>query len=173
MKPRISVHALWILLPLLTGCVIDANPEPGPMGPPGNANVTSVNTTFSMRDAVQNGTVASVAFTVPAITQSVVDFGMVMVYFREQGTWTAMPYTFGVDRPSIGAVDYTITLGYAYERQYVEVFYEASNAGVALGQQPDREVKMVIIDGYATSYGKTSIDWSDYEAVARRFGLSD
>ena len=42
-------------------------------------------------------------------TDRVAEVGLVMCYFFEQGTWTAMPYTYGVDNTTAQAVDYTIT----------------------------------------------------------------
>ena len=143
----------------------------GPPGPPGNANVFSHTIVFSIHDAVINGSVASAQFDVPDITGSVVDEGAVLVFFREQNTWTAMPYTFGVESPDLPAVDYTITLGFAFEWEYLELFYEASTDAVDLSLQPDRTVKIVIIDGLG--FGKTGIDLTNYEAVKAFYGLED
>ena len=134
-------------------------------------HVFTRNVTFSMADAVQNGDVASVQFDVPDVTSNVVNNGTVLVFFREQDTWTAMPYTFGVDNPEIEAVDYLVTLGYAYERGLLEVFYEASTDAVDLLDQPDRLLKLVIIDDFGA--GKTGIDLKDYEQVKAYFGLDD
>lgn len=162
---------------LSTGCIVDDNgtegpPGPrGPEGPPGNANVFSLNFLFSMDAAVINGNVASVQFEVPDITPSVVDDGAVLLFFREQGTWTAMPYTFAVESPDLPAVDYTISLGFGYDDAFLEVFYEASTDEVALEDQPDRDIKAVVIDGFPL--GKQDVDWTDYEAVKTFFGLKD
>ena len=53
-----------------------------------------------------------------------------LLFFRDQGTWTAMPYTFGVESPDLPAVDYTISMGFGYELGFLEVFYEASTDAV-------------------------------------------
>lgn len=157
---------------LATGCVFEETIGPeGPPGPPGNANVFTVNFLFSMQDAIINDNVASVQYEVPSIYASVVDEGAVLLYFREQGTWTAMPYTFAVESREIQAVDYTISMGFGYDTGFLEVFYEASSADIALENQPDREIKAVIIDGFPL--GKRSIDLTDYQAVKQYFGLSD
>lgn len=142
----------------------------GPPGPPGNANVVALDQfTFSMDDAEFNGPVASVGYDASAITESVVDYGVVLLYYREQGTWTAMPYTFADESPTLPAVDYTITLGYAYDDQFLEVFYEASTDEIDLSTQPDRLIKAVVIDGFPA--GKVAVDLSDYEAVRAYFGF--
>jgi hypothetical protein len=96
----------------------------------------------------------------------------VLAYFYEQGTWTAMPYTFGEESTEVPAVDYTVTLGYAYDIQFLEIFYEASSeVAVDLANQPDREIKVVFIQGFPLS--KVAVDVRDYEAVATYFGLDE
>ncbi len=127
---------------------------------------------FSMDDAVQNGNVASVQYEdFRDIHPNVVDYGTVLAFFREQGTWTAMPYTYAVDNPDIGAVDFTITLGYGYDDFFLEVFYEASTGAVDLLNQPDRVIRLVFIEDLG--FGKTGIDLTDYEQVRSHYGLKD
>lgn len=155
-----------------TGCIVEETIGPdGPPGPPGNANVFALNFTFSMLDAVLNGSVASVQYEVPDLIASVVDDGAVLMFFRDQGTWTAMPYTFGVESPDLPAVDYTISMGFGYEIGFLEVFYEASSEVVDLGSLPDRQMKAVLIDGFMA--GKREIDLSDWETVKSVYNLSD
>lgn len=85
----------------------------GPPGPPGNANVISFSFTLNPETLRYNGPVASVGYDVPEITPSVVEGGAVLLYFYEQGTWTALPYTFAYESADLPAVDFTVTLGYA------------------------------------------------------------
>jgi hypothetical protein len=165
-----------LVMIFMIGCestIVEEGPPgpPGPRGADGNANVFSLNFDFSMLDAIVNEKVASVQFDVPAITPSVVDDGAVLVFFREQGTWTALPYTFGYDNPDLQAVDFIVTFGFGYDDGFLEVFYEASAEGVSLEDMPDREMKAVIIDGFFA--GKAPIDLTDYEAVKAFFRLAD
>lgn len=153
---------LLALIPLLAAC---DSVEP-------DARVRSINFTFSMRNADINGTVASVQYDVPEITARVSSGGAILAFFREQNTWTAMPYTFAVENPEIPAVDYTITLGYAFEERLLEVFYEASTPEAPLSTQPDRTVKLVIIDADVYS-SKQGIDLTDWHQVKAAFGLED
>ncbi len=163
-----NVRTFLLALVLFAG--LSACGDDDPVGPSGNATVHAIVVDFSMDDAVINGPVASVQYDVPAITPNVVDNGAVLTYFREQGTWTAMPYTFGEESPDLAAVDYTLTFGYAYDDDFLELFYEASSGeAVDLSAQPDQEVKVVIIDAMPLS--KTGIDLTNYEAVADYFGL--
>ncbi|MEX0599647.1 MAG: hypothetical protein WD021_01815 [Rhodothermales bacterium] len=155
-----------VLLAATMGCGDD-----GPSGPQGNAGIYSETFVFSMLDAQVNGSVASVQFEVPSITPRVVDFGAVLVFFREQGTWTAMPYTFAEESPDLPAVDYTISLGYGFDDHLLEVFYEASTTEVDLFAQPDREMRMIVLDDLAV--GKTGIDLTDYHAVRAYYRLGE
>lgn len=169
MKTR---HVRWMALLLLlgtSGCIVEESI--GPQGPPGNANVFTLNFLFTMREAAFNGSVASVQYDVPDLTRSVVENGAVLLFFRDQGTWTAMPYTFGVESPDLPAVDYTVSMGFGYEVGFLEVFYEASNETVALERLPDREMKAVVIDGWY--YGKKGADLTDWETVKALFDLED
>ena len=145
----------------------------GPEGPPGpgNAEVFSHEVNFRMADAQVNGPVASVQYDVPGITRTVVDEGAVLVFFREQNTWTAMPFTYGYDNPDVEAVDYIVTLGFGYDVGFLEVFYELSVYSVDPRTEPDRRLKIVIIESFPI--GKMPIDVTDYEQVKRYFGLPD
>ena len=170
---RFGLLALLGITLLASGCETNVAGPPGPPGRDGVIDVFAVNFTFSMRDATINGNVASVQFDVPDITRNVVENGAVMLYFREQGTWTAMPYTYGVESPDLAAVDYTVSLGFGYDEQLIEVFYEASTDAVDLGLQPDRPVRAVIIDGFFANKKGAPVDLTDYNAVAAYYGLTD
>ena len=176
MKSALASAICLMLFVGLSSCRDDGPMGPpgndGPAGPPGNANVQAETFIFSMDDATINGPVASVPYDVPELGSEVVDDGAVLAYFFEQGTWTAMPYTFGEESAEVPAVDYTVTLGYAYDIQFLEIFYEASSeVAVDLANQPDREIKVVFIQGFPLS--KVAVDVSDYEAVATYFGLDE
>ena len=101
-----------------------------------------------------------------------------LIYFRDQGTWTALPFTVGVESSDLAAVDYTFTMGYAYDDAFLEVFVEASTDDdvvwddiLALLPQ-SYDMKIVIIDGFFA--GKNlNLDLRDYEAVKTYFGLKN
>jgi len=172
MKNRFTILMFSLLVFGITGCIIEESVGPeGPQGPAGNANVFSLNFDFLMADASFNGAVASVQYDVSDITFDVVEDGAVLMFFRDQGTWTAMPYTFGVESQDLPAVDYTISLGFGFELGFLEVFYEASTDAVDLAGLPDREMKAVIIEGFF--FGKKSIDLTNWSVVKETFRLED
>lgn len=175
MRNLLTIGLLMFFSLSLFGCV------EGPVGPPGNANVFSLNFIFSYNDASFNGPVASQQYDVPSITPSVVDNGAVVLYYRFAGTWTALPYTLSVEAPDDPPrVDYTATFGYAYDDAFLEVFVEASSEDeVVLDELGSTDLfsgpidmKAVVIDGF--SIGKNSeVDWTDYEAVKAYYNLDD
>lgn len=140
-----------------------------------DTEVASVPLTFRFNDATFNGGVASVQYTMPEISQPVVDHGVVVVYFRDQGTWTALPYAFGVESEDLPAVDYTVSIGYAFERRMLEVFFEVSTPDVwdaALDRLQNRyDLRAVVIRDLA--FGKNAPDLSNYEAVRAYYGLPE
>ncbi len=164
-KNQLLNLTLFFSLFIFSGCIIDSNDDEGTRTYP-------VEFVFSMDDAAINGDVASVQFTVGSVTPNVVDNGAVLAFFREQGTWTAMPYTFGIESPDLLAVDYTITMGYGYDDGLVEVFYEASTPEAPLIDQPDRRIKVIILEDL--SYVRqANIDMNDYESVRSLLKLED
>ena len=158
----------------LSGCSEFA----GPQGPPGNANVVTLTLRFIPARAAVNGSVASTQYRVPEVTPAVADLGAVLAYFRDQGTWTALPFTIGVEDKDDPVVDYSFTLGYAYEEALVEVFIESSTGDEAVWDdivtqlEEEYRIKVVVIHGFAAQAGE-NIDFSDYEAVMHWYGIEE
>jgi hypothetical protein len=140
-----------------------------------DTEVASVPLVFRFNDASFNGAVASIQYTMPEISQPVVDHGVVMVYFRDQGTWSALPYAFGVESGELPAVDYTVSIGYGFERRMLEIFVELSTPDVwdaALDRLQSRyDMRAVVIRDRA--FGKNAPDLTNYEAVRDYYGLPD
>lgn len=178
MERRIRAGSLSIFaaaVVLLSGCAEGVVGPRGHDGADGVVAVHSVNFTFSVDNSIVNGTVASAQFDVPSISPTVVDEGAVLMFFRDQGTWTSMPFTYGVESedPDLNAVDYTVTLGFGYDDGFIEPFYESSIDIdlLPLDATPDRQMKAVIIDAFLL--GKNSVDHSNWEAVKAAYNLQD
>ncbi len=143
------------------------------IAPVPQVGMQAVNVVFSLEDATRSGSVASQQFTMPNITRRVVLGGAVLAYFRDQDTWTALPYTIGRESEELIAVDYTFTLGYAYDTGFFEVFIEASTADPAAWQQivdslpRHYDLRVVILEGGLQS----GVDASNYDAIQSHYGL--
>ncbi len=168
MKRALQASIFLLFAAFFGGCSDTYGPDE-----PRRAGVHSFEFQFNAADASldASGLVASAQYDAPSITRSVVDHGAVLVYFRKFDTWTAMPYTYGVESPTQPAVDYTLTLGYAFERNFLEVFYESSTAEVNPRAQPSYRIKVVVID--ELGHGKRPIDLRNYEEVKAYYGLTD
>lgn len=166
-----------LLAVVLVGCEGPTGPQgpQGPQGPagPAGALVETFEVSFDVDDAAESedGLVLFQNYDFPEITDSVDDNGFVQAYYlADNDTWTAMPYTFGDESPDVDAVDYTLTLGYAWNVGLVQVFYEAS-APFALDFARDRTVKIVVADARAAT--TAGVNWSDYSSVQQRFDLEE
>ena len=188
---------LLLLASALAFSACDAYVDDGPPGPPGRDASTQVFVrTFELRDFARDfatsGAEVQYEKTFSALTEAVVDYGMVMVYafdaWDEDGLvregWTPLPQTFGVDLPTDdapqgdGFVDYTLTTTFTadYGRLYVNLV--ASDVYTvdelrASGYLDDLErvtFRLVGIPGEGAAR-RADLDWSDYEAVRKAYHL--
>jgi hypothetical protein len=173
------VAVLALLLPFTTGCDTST---PGPIY--GDSGVRSQTFTPQANQFVVNvdGEIASYERTSNLLTPSVVEDGMVLLYARGDlvvvggsGTWTALPYTQGIEAQMPDGtyyVDYTITYTYAFgiDRLYIDVI--SSAAGLVEDFIPNNiPFRLVTIaPGTAMIPG---IDYSNYDEVAAAYGLAD
>ncbi|WP_229365749.1 collagen-like protein [Fibrisoma montanum] len=128
----------------------------GPKGDPGTANViyspwTSVS--FSGSGSTYTGNL-----TASAITQQVLDRADIRVYWKEGGRVLSLPYA-----QTLGSTSYSV-----HQRFYVGRIELV--ASYSLGAQ---EMRYVIIPGGTPTGRQSAIDYSDYRAVQRAFGIPD
>lgn len=169
--PGVRFLSAFFVALLFAGC--DSN---GPDRPEQDVTVQAHTFTFRLDDASFDGRFASVQYETNLITPSVTDKGAVLAYFWDQETWTALPYTFAIESEEVPAVDYTVELAFAYDDQFLEIFYEASNPDVAFAANQTLipevvDIKLVVIEGFPA--GRLEVDPNDYEAVKRRFNLDE
>jgi len=168
----------WIVLGIAVVLAAGCSDPAGPSEPIGNANVHAFTIQFAPSNATLNGAVASSGYRVPEITAAVADQGAVLAYFRDQRTWTALPFTIGIENPDEALVDYTFTMGYAYEAEFLEIFIEASSPDEVVWSdivdilQEEYTVKVVVIEGFWASE-EQGLDVNDYESVKAWNGLRE
>ncbi|HLT48505.1 MAG TPA: hypothetical protein VK002_14820 [Rubricoccaceae bacterium] len=116
---------------------------------------------------------------VPEMTADVVDDGAVLLYADGSlllsgggGTWTALPFSIGVDEDGDLFVDYTVSFTYSYDLQDLYIDVVASDTIYPFEDLPRTEYKLVLIPGdLFVSSAKSGLDYSDYEAVRQAYGL--
>jgi hypothetical protein len=191
MLPRhLSPLVLLAAVMLAAGCDEGPVGPQGPPGPPGPSEtaVYTENFRFDLSDAErsEDGFTTAVPYELD-LPPSIADDGAVFLYYRAYGTWTAAPTTVGVEAPNDPPrVDYTVTLGYGYDVDFLEVYLEASSADQAvwdaiaetqglfteagIGDPDGVRMKAVLLEDLAAA-AKRSVDFSDYEEVARVYDL--
>ena len=122
-----------------------------------------------------------------ALTADVTNAGLVMLYVdaiaidpdAREGTWTALPLTFGIDSdpdgdgPEVpdGLVDFTTTLGYSLEPGFLYVDTIASTQlqdGFDYLGRLNMRLVTIPPGEFLRAEG---LDFTDYEAVQRFYGL--
>jgi hypothetical protein len=165
------------LLLVLAGCE-------GPQGPPGRDGFDgrngrdgldaplplSIRYTVLAEDWLANGTdgqpgyFLEVELPVPEITQSIVDDGMVLVYYQAQAgdPWLFLPYTF----ISSDAPPFTEVLDFIYGFEFVNMKSQANDFGATPYEGTFR-----VVVAPAEPVNKAPIDYTDYDSVAEFFDL--
>lgn len=127
------------------------------------------------------------------LTEAAVDGGIVLLYASDvvdagglqRSGWTALPLTLGYDEPTDSApngdgfIDYTLTTTYTYDIGRLFVNLVASDVVTIdfldreeglLANLEDIRFRLVVLPGGSFARG---IDYSDYAAVQRAYGLPD
>jgi hypothetical protein len=168
----------------------------GAQGPQGNANVTSGTVTFTNADyksdywSITTGPSSSLGLgakkatvSVASITAAIFNTGTVLVYFKVPvgltstlTGWSQLPF-------SLKSFDgnYFISLKNNYEIGKVNIYYlyEQTNSAASVpnifsATVPDYTFKYIVIAGTAGGrQKKPTLDYSDYAAVCKYYGIPE
>jgi hypothetical protein len=142
-----------------------ANGINGINGTNGNANVIGTNTVSvpsSSWTSSGGNTVWTTTLTASAITQTIVDRGMVSVFFQSGSGWIALPYSnpqnhyFTVYGFALGSVQISIT----------------TESGYVL-TSPGSNVFRIVVISPSNKIANPNIDWKDYNQVKEALHLRD
>lgn len=177
---RLSNGVRWALIGAFVFSVVacDGNDNDDEL----RTEIITLTDSFSLNepDVVFTDFVANLRYTVPLVTSNVVANGAVLVFLRDlENTWAALPYTYGIEAPDQPVVDYTVSIGYAYDTGLIDVFVEASSSDDVVWDEiledpllgESRAIRFVIFDSYIA--GKNDVDVTDYEALRKRYGLPE
>ena len=158
MKKFLNATLLLAFIATFTGCVKDN-------GPSGNADLASFNYSVRANQWLADGTRGTVGFQyysrfdVPEITQSVMDFGTVMVYKQENSLFYPLPV-------STSDVGYVSTIQYNVYLGMVEIFIEDTDF---LTDPPaDMNFKVVVFNQLKSL--PVSLDIKNYKQVEAYMG---
>ncbi len=166
MKPK---H-FFLLISLSTIVIVFNNcrkegPQ-GPQGPAGEVNVKSY--TFQATNWQYSSSQWLQSFSIPELTPESIDSAAVLVYFKEQTSWNALPFT------EVASTNYFMGFKYVVNAVTINWTYN----GVFSGDDPTTyygttlTYKVVIIPDQARK-ANPDIDWTNYEEVKTRFDLKD
>ncbi|MFN0202550.1 MAG: hypothetical protein ACKVTZ_13580 [Bacteroidia bacterium] len=146
---------------------------PGQNGQNGqNANVTGYNFVLNPSQWYHQGTSGSVGdryvadISMPAITQSIINYGMVQAYYSWNQT-----YYFPLPVEIYAAGSYSTFYGYNFSIGSLQVQrYDSDYQTVS--PSSTMYVKVVVVNGNGRAAHPT-LDWKNYEAVKNTFHLSN
>ena len=142
----------------------------GPKGDPGNANVKSSTVTVYSSDWYWDETSWRVDIKYEAINADITDYGAVLVYMDNGGTWRQLPMTFYY-YDSANDLYCSSSLEVSSYDEGVSIFWTEND--FYDGFRPDEhKFKIVVI---AASYynSRSDIDYSNYEAVKEAFQIKE
>lgn len=157
---------------LMVSCIGPQGPV-GPQGPEGNANVVSQTVTVYPMDWYWDYTSWRVDIEYGAITTDITDYGAVLVYMDNAGTWRQIPFTFyyeaEYDDGSYGFCSSSLEVS-TYDKG-VSIFWTESD--FYAGFRPEEHNFKIVVIAASVYNSRADIDYSDYEAVKRAYQLAD
>lgn len=153
---------------IFNGCAKDGATGPagqkgidGIDGIDGNANVIGSNSVSVVSsDWTLSSNYYSTSFTLPAITQEVVDKGVVMVYEKLGTSWQAMPYSLDIE-----SRDFTFNVG------TVKIW--AHNSDFSAPTNPSAQTYRIIAISASNLITHPNVDFKNYIEVKNNFNFPD
>lgn len=150
--------------------------EKGEPGPPGNANVYTQKFIVLPGQWSHFGTTGlpdegfSIAIPTSIITPDIVNSGVVMAYFSNDGNnWNALPFTYPTGTGS--TVNYSESWNFYYSVNLITIDIQDSDF-LTEPPQGNCYFKIVAIDG-AIVKSHPAVDWNNYNEVKAEFQLTE
>jgi hypothetical protein len=159
---KVFFSIAFLAMILLSSCT-----KPGPEGPVGKAGTNGTNGTNGNANVIGTNTLALTSsswtasgkffyagITATAITQAIVDKGVVMVYEQFGSSWTALPYTFGILSRSF---DFTLNS--------VRIYYQ--NTDNSQTTNPGNQTYRIVAISSSVAAANPNVNWGNYEEVMK------
>lgn len=147
----------------------------GPAGQNGNANVASSTVTVNPSDWYwDNNTSWRVDIDYDAITTDITDFGAVLVYMSNNGTWRQLPMTFyysTVDQQTGVESFFSSSLEVSSYDKGVSIFWTEND--FYNGYRPEQHDFKIVVIAAGLYNSRPDVDYSDYNQVKQAFQLAD
>ena len=154
----------------ITSCGRDGDPgAQGPAGPKGNANVKNWFLSTISTDWQTFGTPGNtnhskyVTFSIPELTSTYVDNGMVLVYLNQNGFYTPLPITAPTGTNNVLFFNY-VSIG------NVEIDIQLSDLSTPNTANANYDFKVVAVAG-SVKLANPNLNWKDYNEVKKRLNL--
>lgn len=170
MKKALFGFAILAMM-FLSSCT---KPEVGPIGPAGtagtngkdgtagtngtngingNANVIGTNTVaLNSGSWTASGNAFYAVFTTTAITQAIMDKGVVMVYEQSASLWRALPYTSGI-----------VSKFFSFTLNTVYLYYQ--NTDGSQTTNPGNQTYRIVAISASVAKAYPNMNWGNYEEV--------
>lgn len=144
----------------------------GPAGNDGNANVASTSITVYSNDWYWDNTSWRVDINYPMIDADIDDYGAVLVYMDNEGTWRQLPFTFYyTDVVNGQTVNCSSSLEVSTYVNGVSIFWTEND--FYDGYRPDDRVFKIVVIAANLYNARQDVNYSDYQAVKAAFQLAD
>lgn len=162
---------LAIMVALFVGCEGPEGPTgaKGKDGADGNANVVVTTKQVNPNNWIQATTFYYCNVTVSAITQDIVTYGSVFVYYSgDNATWGLLPSTSASSvSGDVFVIDYLYTLGNVQLQAQRVVTNSAAYPGTTM------YLKVVTVASMYLGKHATDVNWNDYNEVKRKLNLQE
>lgn len=164
MKTMKLFLASLLIMGAITSCKKVEGPkgdkgDTGAMGAQGNANVISSSEgTITASNWTQSGTQWYCTMNLLAITQNIVDKGLVQVFVKYGNEWWALPDQNGINQTSFGFAVGTVTL-------------MNQNVNGTTPANPGNMTTRVVVISPSQLSENPNTDWTDYQQVKQALNL--
>lgn len=158
----IKIGIMALLIMVISSCkkeVVGPQGEQGIQGEQGNANVIGTNEfTLNSSHWTQSGDQWYSGATTTAITQDIVNSGLVQVFIKYGSEWWALPDQAGVNQTSFG-----------YSNGSISILNQNTNGTTP--PNPGTKTFRVVIISSGMILSNPDVDWSNYKDVEKAMNL--
>jgi hypothetical protein len=109
---------------------------------------------------------------IPDITKEIIDYGLVMAYFHDNGFYLPLPYTKYYKETTPSTYLWEETLDMVVSTGTCQINFTSNDFFTPEGSLQTIDIRLVLVDGLARKQNP-DLDWSNYNLVKERLKLAD